>query len=139
MKVGFTGTQVGMTEKQRIMIVKLLFRYRPSEIHVGDCVGADEDFHKVVNYLFPDTKSVGHIPESKSKRAFCKYTEERSPLPYLTRNKNIVKEADILLATPKSEEEELRSGTWATIRYGKKAKKKVIIVAPDGKVIYFNK
>ena len=44
--------------------------------------------------------------------------------------------SDILIATPKEKEEQLRSGTWATIRYAKKTKKIVFLVYPDGKYEY---
>lgn len=35
-------------------------------------------------------------------------------------------------AAPKDFKEELRSGTWATIRYAVKQQKRVIIIFPDG-------
>ena len=38
--------------------------------------------------------------------------------------------SDFLIGMPKSEFEELRSGTWATIRYAKKIGIKVMIIFP---------
>jgi len=52
----------------------------------------------------------------------------------LERNSDIVADSDLLLATPRFYEEELRSGTWATVRRARKANKPLIIVWPNGKV-----
>lgn len=40
---------------------------------------------------------------------------------YMKRNDAIVEHSDVLVAFPKTDEEELRSGTWATIRRARKA------------------
>jgi hypothetical protein len=47
----------------------------------------------------------------------------------LTRNRDIVDTASMLIAAPEGNAERLRSGTWATVRYARKAKKKVIILS----------
>ena len=51
---------------------------------------------------------------------------------YLVRNHDIVDVCDVLVATPGQKEEQIRSGTWATIRYARKIRKQIIIVYPDG-------
>ena len=53
-------------------------------------------------------------------------------LPPLVRNHKIVGAVHLLIATPKTDKEELRSGTWATIRYAKKVRLSTCIVYPDG-------
>lgn len=53
------------------------------------------------------------------------------PKPYLVRNKDIVNASEGMLAAPRGPEE-LRSGTWSTIRYARKCRKKVLIMWPDG-------
>jgi len=58
--------------------------------------------------------------------------EFREPKPPLVRNRDIVDECDLLVACPGSDHEELRSGTWACIRYARKVKRKTIIIWPDG-------
>jgi len=65
----------------------------------------------------------------------CEADEYRNPQDYLVRNQDIVNECDVLVATPKENNEVLRSGTWATIRRATKAKKPVLIVNPDGMTI----
>ena len=132
MIVGFTGTRRGMTREQRLGITRLLEDFSPSEVHHGDCIGADSDFHSIA--LFLGIPIIGH-PASGigSQRAYNKgFTQLCEPLPPLDRNKNIVDESDILVATPKGYREERRSGTWATLRYARSSGKDVIIVYPDG-------
>lgn len=53
--------------------------------------------------------------------------------PNLVRNKDIVESTDVLLACPKGPEE-LRSGTWSTVRLARKQGKRVVIFWPDGSV-----
>jgi len=133
--IGFTGTQSGMTDTQ-YLITKLFFQKYKIEIedvHHGDCIGADADFHILVR-LYSNIKIIIHPPKNKSKRAFKQGDVILEPDEYLKRNHDIVDACNILLATPKENEEVIRSGTWATIRYGKKSKKMVIIIFPDGKV-----
>ena len=123
MKVGFTGTQIGMSQHQKEQFVLKLYELNPKEFHHGDCIGADAEAHDIVREFFPDTKIVGHLPQSNNKRAFKKCDEYRDPLPYLVRDRNIVDETDFLIGTPKHDEEILRSGTWTTIRYSRKIDK----------------
>ena len=133
MKMGFTGTQAGMTNRQRSRFAQLLDQ-SVEEFHHGDCIGADEEAHKLTRLTIPDTKIVIHPPSNTSKQAFCASDEIRAPKPYLDRNHDIVDETDELIATPKGFEEELRSGTWATVRYARRKNKKVTIIWPDGRL-----
>jgi hypothetical protein len=56
-------------------------------------------------------------------RAFNEADVLMEEKPYLERNLNIVKNSSILIACPiDKNKEELRSGTWSTIRQAKKAK-----------------
>ena len=54
------------------------------------------------------------------------------PKPPLERNCDIVLDGDLLIATPHGYQEEMRSGTWYTIRQARKRGKKIIIVWPNG-------
>ena len=133
MKVGFTGTSNGMTNLQQEALERILIELKPSEFHHGDCEGSDEQAHKIALSL--DIPIIIHPPENPYKRAFCKdYVSMRIEKPYLERNQNIVKETEILVATPKNAIEELRSGTWATIRFAKKSRKHWSIIEPSGKI-----
>ena len=102
----------------------------------GDCVGADAEVHALAIELGLDI----HIyPCNLNQyRAYCSgavYTA-KSKAP-LIRNHDIVDSVNLIIATP-SGSEKLRSGTWATIRYAKKQKCKLIIIAPDGAVSVFS-
>ena len=69
MKIGFTGTQVGISEKQKEKLRELIVEYKPDEVHHGDCVGADASFDQLCCSLA--IKRVIHPPINQSKRAFC--------------------------------------------------------------------
>ncbi len=129
MKVGFTGTQRGMTERQMQEVRRLLRELRPTEVHAGDCVGADLEFAVLASEM--GIPVVGHPPADPKKRAFfAGYSKTEDPLPYMARNGGIVDAVDVLIACPKEEEEVLFSGTWATVRRGRKKSRCRVIVLP---------
>ncbi len=128
MKIGFTGTQIGMSDNQKLQFVLDLKELNPAEFHHGDCIGADAEAHDIVREFFPNCVIIGHPPINRSKRAFKKCDILRGPGEYIDRNHNIVNETDVIFATPKTDMEELRSGTWATVRYSKKSGKDPIIL-----------
>ena len=136
--IGFTGTQLGMTALQKAAVSGLISELHPVEARHGDCIGADADFHNIVRLTSEHEnraiRITSHPPINKSKRAFCKVDVEEIPLDYLDRNRQIVAKSDVMIATPKGFEEELRSGTWATVRYARKAGKRLYIVYPNGEV-----
>lgn len=115
MIAGFTGTQLGMTEGQVKYLREMLIKYKATEIHLGDCIGADTQAYHVALEL--GLGKVGHPPTNRTKRSLLNYDEELGPLPYLVRNRAIVAACDLLLVAPKANHEELHSGTWATWRY----------------------
>lgn len=127
-----------MTQAQLDTLKKLLTFIAPVYVHSGDCVGADEQFSGLVSDLLPDVYTVGHPPDSPKLRAFLKYNLLKAFRPALERNGNIVSEGQILIAAPYEAEEKLRSGTWATIRYARKAKRIIYIIKPDGKIVREN-
>src|SRR5258706_5332606 len=130
MKIGFTGTQKGMTDYQknklRTSLSTIIVLHR-GEFQYGDCIGADEvAFNIAIQYgLF----TVCHPPINESKRAFTSCDVMLPAKDYIARNHDIVDDTDILYACPDGPEK-LRIGTWATIRYALKQKKKVVIFHP---------
>lgn len=134
MKVGFTGTQKGMNLKQHILVQTFLEEIRwPSEFHHGDCIGADAQAHGIAREL--GIRVIVHPPKNFEKRAFCKEAGMCNPKPYLERNRDIVNDTDVLIATPETSYEVVRSGTWATIRYARKTGKTVYVFFPDGTIM----
>ena len=128
MKIGFTGTQEGMTENQLGALKLFLLEHEEGHFHHGDCVGADFQAATLAKTL--DWWVVGHPPDSDKKRAFFCSDFNHPAMPYLERNQAIVNDVDILVAAPKTEKEQLRSGTWATIRYARKRGIQIVILKP---------
>lgn len=130
--IGFTGTQRGMTGYQRAQVINIFSSYDPEStaVHLGDCIGADKEAHGIADKLH--MWLFGHPPINNSKRAFCKYHFIAEAKEYIERNHDIVDASDLLVATPGESVEQLRSGTWATIRYGRKMSLEGIVVLPDG-------
>lgn len=131
--IGFTGTQVGMTNRQRQTARHILRALRPSELHHGDCIGSDAQIHTIAENL-GNIKIYLHPPINETKRAFCKSHYISPAKDYIPRNHDIVLQSTILLATPETVAERNCSGTWATIRFARKKNRMIIIVEPDGRV-----
>jgi hypothetical protein len=135
MQVGFTGTQRGMTEAQKAHLQIVLCGFgRGGELHHGDCIGADSEAHDVADacgYCI-----ILHPPSNPYKRAWREVPRHlmRPELPYITRNHRIVNETEWLIATPSEFEEQLRSGTWSTVRYARRQRRKICLILPDGRV-----
>lgn len=132
MKIGFTGTQMGMSQNQQIIFCRMVQEtLKITEFHHGDCIGADKQVHDIVKDYTSKIRVVIHPPDNNTKRAYCSGDEIRLPQPYIQRNHNIVDETDGLIAIPYGPEIR-RSGTWATVRYARKLKKMIYIINPDG-------
>jgi len=115
MTIGFTGTRRGMTDYQKASVHQFLRNKKPHTVHHGDCAGADEQFHDIARSL--GIRIEVHPPKDDSWAAYCQGDLQHAPRPYLQRNRDIVDASDMLLACPKTGKEQLRSGTWATVRY----------------------
>jgi hypothetical protein len=122
--LGFTGSRKGMTENQLKNFVYLLGRLQPTEIHLGDCVGADEEAFKYAKMFRPEMTFIGHIPSDDKLRAFCQYDVEWEPKDYLARNRDIVDCSQVIIATPRSNSK----GTNYTIRYAETQGKKTYVL-----------
>lgn len=132
LELGFTGTQAGMSDRQKDLLRRRLLIYgqiyratagnadRRLVLHHGDCIGADVDADAVAREAGWEVEI--HPPDDDSKRAFCAQAGDtvRQPLPYLERNHDIVDVTLRLIAAPRQAREEIRSGTWATVRYARR-------------------
>jgi len=128
MKVGFTGTQIGMSDHQKEQFVLKLYDLGVTEFHHGDCIGADEEAHDIVREFFPDVKIHIHPPKYENKRAFKVGDVMYAQDDYIPRDRKIVDSTEFLIGAPKSNKEELRSGTWTTIRHARKTYKPLSIL-----------
>jgi hypothetical protein len=122
-----------MTDQQKKAVRELINKLLPDEAHHGDCVGADFDFYVICRSLGVPS-IVAHPPENDTLRAFTKSDIHRDPKPYLVRNRHIVRDSDALIAAPETATEQVRSGTWSTVRFARTVQKRIKIVLPHGDV-----
>jgi len=138
--IGFTGTRNGMTSQQKAAVTKILERYGSrfgALVGHGNCLGADAEFDEIAAAL--GLRRVIYPCNIESMRAHCELrgaTQVTEPMKPLLRNGWIVGAALAMIATPMESTEQLRSGTWATVR---QARKKIglplLLVAPNGNLL----
>ena len=133
MRVGFTGSQSGMTPAQKDWLRGFLDA--GDDGGHGDCVGSDADFHEIAAflgmrlYIFPTWDG--------PRRAHCVAPAAMiaAPKDPLKRNADIVRWSQCMIATP-SGPEVLRSGTWATVRRSLAVGRDIFIIMPDGSRLF---
>jgi len=154
MNIGFTGTRKGMTPEQQAMLrcifgevysacnqvgIKLNFDH-------GGAEGADYEAHCIAKVRYFETINIYPCRELRNFNSVWNNPLEdfmakivlHRPAPPLDRNRVIVAKANGMIATPAGFEEELKSGTWATIRYTRAAKVPLKIIWPNGSVTVEN-
>ena len=139
MIIAFTGPRTGMSTRQQDSFTEIITTYagyhfttsqnllffhggcNGSDIEARDIALACKEYQKIDIECFPGDKD-----QYENNIGFDQ--EVHDQMPYLWRNKNMVNACNILIATPQSLVEELRSGTWSTIRYARKIKKPCLIL-----------
>jgi len=137
MRIGITATRDGLTSIQERIFLQLVLYLEITEFEHGDAIGGDFDCHyAIIEEKILDSKNIFKRPcNILNQRAFAKGGSDlEEPIAPLERNHKIVDDVDILIGCPKGFKEELRSGTWATIRYANKNKKPTYIIYPDGSI-----
>ena len=131
--LGVTGTQGGMTIHQKSTAVRYIewLHEQFGVLHHGDCIGVDIEFHDLARQL-TKWRIVSHPCTITAKRAYSDAKMSYEPKSPLERNHDIADSIGMLLVFPKGYQEELRSGTWATVRYARKRKIPIWIIYPDG-------
>jgi hypothetical protein len=116
--IGFTGTRKGMTARQKRSLTRLLTCLNSGigVFHHGGAEGADTDAAKIAKKVWGEDRIKVHKPKRKSAKEL------------LARNERIVNASLILIAAPRKLNEEVRSGTWHTIRYARKSKDKAVLI-----------
>jgi hypothetical protein len=70
-----------------------------------------------------------HPPDNPRMRGYNRGHLLMKEKPYLERNLDIIENADMLIACPVDKNrEEVRSGTWSTIRHARKRGIKVVVM-----------
>lgn len=134
--VVFTGTQAGMTNEQSRNVAKALTKTR--RMFNGLCIGADEEAHEIFRLIHGEHGTVIGFPSTiQGKCVDLTVDAIHPPANPLERNRTMVDEAiragnPLCVAAPRAMGEELRSGTWATVRYARKRNVPVFVCWPDG-------
>lgn len=136
-RVGVTGTRYGISEQQYLLAQGWLDKpfwgrnYEMIEFHHGDCVGADIQLATMVRASHPNCKIICHPPTKEDLRGFFESDETLPAKSYFARNRDIVDSCDMLIAFPIHEDRN-KGGTWYTINYAHKKKRKCGIFFYDG-------
>lgn len=134
MNICISGPARELTEEEEVLIDFMLSRILKDEDKFisGGAIGVDAcgtwvayDTGHWVDLVVPAT-----LPWDEGLSV---YAQGIFPIEgdYMDRNDALAERGDVLVAFPETAEEELRSGTWATIRRFRKAGKPVIIIALD--------
>jgi len=117
--IGFTGTRNGMDDHQKEVLTRLLDDFMDGdsvwEFHHGGCIGADLEAHHIADAAGFQTHV--HLCDIKSMQGIKEGDRVYQEKPPLERNQIIVKSCEMLIVAPRTNTEEIRSGTWATYRY----------------------
>lgn len=122
MDLGFTGSRVGLNERQLREVehqLRVWLSVGKRRFHHGDCIGSDAQAAEVARGM--GYSIISHPPTDERFRARVESHAEEKPLPYLERNWAIVDVSSVLIACPSGLKEEIRSGTWATVRYARRS------------------
>jgi hypothetical protein len=140
-KVGFTGTSKGASKDQLAELeakLKKILDEHPDhivELHHGACIGADEQAARIAKSLgYRVVAHPGYIKRNPKERLFRsewgENDEVRGEKPFVDRDRDIVDETERMLATPLTRQEQVRSGTWTTVRYARKRGREVGLILP---------
>ena len=131
MLIGITGTRSMLNASQKDRIQKFLQNYytHGSELHHGDCIGADAEVADIAKRL--GYKIICHPPIKNELRAFHSSDLTNVPQSYFARNRAIVDQTEHLIVAPFQDEWQPNGGTWYTHDYAKKKNKPLTIFYPN--------
>jgi hypothetical protein len=134
MIVSFTGTSRGMTAEQKVALGRLLAELRPSEVHHGDCIGADIEFAEIASGLSSQPKIVSH-PGAKNLTGSPHNDQVLAAKTDFARNRDLIDllgADDVLLVAPFDPQPATLGGVAYTTTYCQKRAKRFVVVWPDG-------
>lgn len=133
MKIGVTGTREGATDAQLTSLIEYMSKLGSEhELHHGDCRGVDVQVAVTAREL--GWKIVCHPPEKSEQRGYFGGDIIHPELDYLTRDRKIVDETEILMVVPLQSTPQKKSGTWYTHDYAVQKRKPLRIFYPDGTI-----
>lgn len=120
--LGITATRNGLNERQlreSEHLLRVWWSAGKRRLHHGDCVGGDSQLAEIAREI--GYSLISHPPTDERYRARVASHAVLPALPYLDRNWAIVDVSSVLIACPSGMKEEIRSGTWATVRYARRS------------------
>lgn len=136
LRIAFTGTRKGLTPHQKDTLLHLFdeLEYNFTIFH-GGCSGADREMHELTAdapymiVVYPGDAGQREWALRKREEGGDNI-EVRNRKDYLRRNRDMVDACHLLIACPDTNEEQLRSGTWSTVRYAKKTHTPTLVIYP---------
>ena len=137
---GFTGSRYGSSNEQLAWLYQTLEDNRPNAIHHGACQGADHNVHLAALHLdipihvWPPTNPKWLAEECLTPH---KLVTVHHAMPYMPRNREIVRHAEVVKALPRQETQPdlMEWGdTWYTVDFARRVFKPVDICYPSGRV-----
>lgn len=135
----FTGTREGMSTRQMdqfgFVIGTMAYPFTASfEFHYGGAKGADRQARNWIAELLiarglPLSQIHCHPCPGVVADKDTRHDTWHEVFPPLKRDKDLAEICDVMIATPLTDKEVLRSGTWATIRYTRALMKPVVMLS----------
>jgi len=145
MRVALTATQQGINGRQWTTLYDVLRQLKPALFIHGACLGGDDQGDSMAADLgipriaFPSTIGKKRVPDDELKRRTGSLIMIMPAEQPLIRNIKMLKCAKViegskLIACPRQRHEIIRSGTWTTVRHGRRilGTQNVIIISPEG-------
>lgn len=136
MRVGVTGSRYGPVTDIQAEVLKQFLKScmgKENTLFHGACAGVDEEAVMMAHDLgYTCVALPPNIPTFISEASLILSIEIRPEEEYLTRDRNIVEECEILLVVPDTFKPKPHSGTWYTSSYAKKIGRKRTFIYPDG-------
>lgn len=129
--IGITGSRRGINDWQKLWLQSWFKKNSATVVHHGDCVGADDE----VATIFSEHGSyiIAHPGDSPALRANCSANDlSMTPLPFLVRDRLIVKKSQLIIGFPDTYRPTPHSGTWYTLDYATKHAVPTLTIKPDG-------
>lgn len=137
MILGFTGTRLGPRPAQTAAITRFVEGMKPVCFIHGGASGCDMLAHGIAERCWIPLIEI-HPSGDRSPAVWegmGAHCTIYPALPPLDRNKVIVRRVHGLLACPRTDMEETRSGTWSTVRYARAAGVPVYVILQSGKIV----
>lgn len=138
MRLGFIGTNKGMTVGQLKQWVVALRTLNPTEVHHADMIGADDQAANTIHEMYHGStvKVFVHPGKETRLRAYNEFCHETMAMkPEDVRDRHIVDVTNVVVATPPyltPIDETTQGGVAYSVQYARKSGKLVWIIWPNG-------